>query len=61
MLLQANFVTIHPAHIHFAGYKIRPALPCSVDNTDCHVIEDTHVGCEKFTPASSGTTVIANT
>ena len=60
MFLQAHSVAIHPTHLLFTAYKIRPALPCSVESTDCHMIEDTHVGCEKFMPASSRITVTTN-
>lgn len=50
----------YPRYLYVTGYKTMLALFCSVDGTYGHVIEDTHIGCEKFTVLSSGTTVTIN-
>lgn len=49
-----------PHSLPVTGYKMMPALLCSVDSTDCHVIEEAHIGCEKCMPPLSGTIVTTN-
>lgn len=51
----------YPHYLHGTDYKTMPALLYRLDSTDCHVIEDTHMGSEKFMVPCSGTTVITNT
>lgn len=49
-----------PHYLPVIDCRTMPALLCSLDSTDYRVIEDTHMGGEKFMVPSSGRTVTIN-